>query len=308
MPVYKGSAEVTSGNLHKGSAEIQDGYKGSNSFFVNQITVAWASPVAVITDMTVSNINPGGPSGLPGSTFPNTSFTITSSIANTRLSGTAAISGLPPGLTSTQSYNNTSYNNTLTINITGVFPATSYSNVLLTITGIVDQLYTSSGLTFTGPSSLNSPAGLGPYSFNWNGIGKGYINYGGYFPLASDPLYPANFHDNIQVFVSSQGSGADFQNTPQGAGIFGPTAISSTVGSQSPYQTKNPATPNYYGVSGTTNGGAGASSNSGSFSIGPAVFDSGINTDGNTSVSFSVEQDDVNYYISENITISVTVT
>ena len=27
MPIYKGSNEVTSGNLYKGSTEIQDGYK-----------------------------------------------------------------------------------------------------------------------------------------------------------------------------------------------------------------------------------------------------------------------------------------
>ena len=296
MPVYKGSAEVTSGNLHKGSAEIQDGYKGSNSFFLNQTTVAWASPVAVITDMTVSNINPGGPSGLPGSTFPNTSFTITSSIANTRLSGTAAISGLPPGLTSTQSYNNTSYNNTLTINITGVFPATSYSNVLLTITGIVDQLYTSSGLTFTGPSGgAWTGSDPGPYVFDWNGIGKGYIGWGGYYP--SNPPGRTDFYDLIQMSISSQGSGADWQNI--NTGIYGPATAASN-GTKT-----NPLADIYYGVSGTTNGGSGASSNSGSFFPGSVIAQL---WPGSVQLSFSVLQDDTNFYFSETKYITTTLT
>ena len=30
MPIYKGSTEVTSGNLYKGSTNIEEGYKGTN--------------------------------------------------------------------------------------------------------------------------------------------------------------------------------------------------------------------------------------------------------------------------------------
>ena len=32
MPIYKGTVEVTSGNLHKGSTEIENGYKGADPF------------------------------------------------------------------------------------------------------------------------------------------------------------------------------------------------------------------------------------------------------------------------------------
>jgi len=37
MPIYKGTTEITSGNLYKGTTEIEDGYKGVNSFYINNI-------------------------------------------------------------------------------------------------------------------------------------------------------------------------------------------------------------------------------------------------------------------------------
>jgi len=296
MPVYKGSAEVTSGNLHKGSAEIQDGYKGSNSFFLNQTTVAWASPVAVITNMTLGAVNPASSSGLPGTTFPSTNFSIASSIANTRLSGTATIGNLPSGLTYSQSINFAGPGNTITITITGVFPATSYSSLLLTITGITDQTYTSSGLTFTGPSGgAWTGSDPGPYVFNWNGIGKGYIEWNGYYP--SNPPGRTDFHDLIQMSISNQGSGADWQNINNG--IYGPATAASN-GTKT-----NPLTDIYYGVSGTTNGGSGASSNSGSFFPGSVIAQL---WPGSVQLSFSVLQDDTNFYFSETKYITTTLT
>ena len=39
MPIYKGSTEVSSGNLHKGSSNIEEGYKGTNQFYVNTLAV-----------------------------------------------------------------------------------------------------------------------------------------------------------------------------------------------------------------------------------------------------------------------------
>ena len=39
MPIYKGSTEVTSGNLYKGSTNIEEGYKGTNPFYVNTLAV-----------------------------------------------------------------------------------------------------------------------------------------------------------------------------------------------------------------------------------------------------------------------------
>ena len=39
MPVYKGNNEVTSGNLYKGSINIEEGYKNTNQFYVNTLAV-----------------------------------------------------------------------------------------------------------------------------------------------------------------------------------------------------------------------------------------------------------------------------
>ena len=33
MPIYKGTNEVTNGNLYKGSTEIENGYKATDPFF-----------------------------------------------------------------------------------------------------------------------------------------------------------------------------------------------------------------------------------------------------------------------------------
>ena len=39
MPIYKGTNEVTSGNLYKATTEIENGYKGTNSFYENKLPV-----------------------------------------------------------------------------------------------------------------------------------------------------------------------------------------------------------------------------------------------------------------------------
>ena len=96
MPLYKGSSEVTSGNLHKGSTEIENGYKGSDSFYLNETTVSWALPTG--GGFTYSTPSPQSSTGSPGSAFISTTFTITA--GSNALTGTATITGLPTGLTS----------------------------------------------------------------------------------------------------------------------------------------------------------------------------------------------------------------
>ena len=73
MPVYKGTNEVTSGNLRKGSTEIQNGYKATNPFFVNETTLTIA-----FVDNTSANVNLSSAAsvsftGTPGDTW--SSFT-----------------------------------------------------------------------------------------------------------------------------------------------------------------------------------------------------------------------------------------
>jgi len=86
MPIYKGSTEVTSGNLYKGSTKIENGYKGSDSFYVNELA---------ITALSFS-------SGSIGSSGGNTNFVVTgANNATYTLNGTGGATA--PGGTHTVS-------------------------------------------------------------------------------------------------------------------------------------------------------------------------------------------------------------
>jgi hypothetical protein len=178
----------------------------------------------------------------------------------------------------------------MTYNLSGTFPSQS-STLSVNINNIV--IYNPANLSFTGPTS--SGGNLSGYSFSWTGSGRGVISYGGYSPSSSDPLYPANFLDNVQVNVSGQGSNADFFNSPSSYGRVG-------ISSSSSASTKSPASAQYYGVGGNT----GASSNSGGISV-QAVFGT-TSTAGSTSLTFTVLLDDINYHMAESKSISITIT
>ena len=304
MPIYKGINEVTSGNLYKGSTEIQDGYKATNPFYVNETTITFSNFTvnASGTPLTGVTITPAVSSitGAPGASW-STTFTITApsgkGVGGTGGTyGTTSYSWTPntavvPSITGSTGR----ATNVMTYNLSGTFPSQS-STLSVNINNIV--IYNSPGLSFTGPSS--STGNIVGFAFSWNGSGRGVISYGGYNPSASDPLYPANFHDNVSVNVGNQGgsSQVDFSNTPMSAGVYGPVGISSS----STGGTKTPSTAQYYGVGGNT----GASTNSGTFSV-DGVFGT-TSTVGSTSISFSVLVDDVNYYMSDFHSIAVTIT
>jgi len=157
MPLYKGSSEVTSGNLYKGSTEIENGYKGPDSFFINETTVSWATPTG--GGFTYSTPTPQSSTGSPGTAFTSTTFTITA--GSNALTGTATIAGLPTGITSTQSYNNSGPGNILTITISGTFPTTSYLNTALTVSGLSGVTYYTLTFNYSGLSNPGSQQGAG---------------------------------------------------------------------------------------------------------------------------------------------------
>jgi len=308
MPIYKGTNEITSGNLYKGSTEIENGYKATSPFYTNETTIIFSNFTvnASGTPLTGVTIAPAVSSvtGAPGASW-STTFAITAPSGkgvggSGGTYGTTSYSWTPntavvPSITGGSGR----ATNVMTYNISGTFPSQS-STLSVNVNTIV--IYNSPSLSFTGPSSSNAPSDITGFAFNWNGSGRGVISYGGFYPSASDPLYPANFHDNIAVGLSNQGTQADFSNTPQSAGVFGPVGISSDSSGGS----KTPSTSQYYGVGGTTNSGAGAPSNYGTFNV-QGVF-SGTSTTGSTSLSFSVLVDDVNYYMADSSSIAVTIT
>jgi hypothetical protein len=305
MPIYKGSNEVTSGNLKKGSTNIENGYKATNPFYTNQTTITFSNftvnasgtpPTGVTIAPAISSIT-----GAPGASW-STTFAVTAP-SGKGVGGTGGTYGTTsyswtPNTTIVPSIGGSSgrATNVMTYSLSGTFPSQS-STLSVNVNNIV--IYNSPGLSFTGPGSSSSGS-IGNYAFSWNGSGRGVISYGGYYPAANDPLYPANFHDNVNVNVGNQGSSSlvDFSNTPQSAGVYGPVGISS----DSTGGTKSPSTAQYYGVGGNTS----ASTNSGTFSVqGPF---SSASTAGSTSVSFQVYVDDINYYMYEIASISVTIT
>jgi hypothetical protein len=97
------------------------------------VDVAFNTPTG--QSLTYSQPSPQSSSGNVGSTFPTTTFTVTDPNLGT-LSGVASISGLPTGITATQSYNNTNPTNILTITLDGVFPNDSNSSVDLSLSGL----------------------------------------------------------------------------------------------------------------------------------------------------------------------------
>lgn len=156
MPVYKGTTEIASGKLYKATTNIENGYKGTNSFYINEVTVSFATPTG--QSLTYTAPSPASSTGAPGTAFPSTTFTITGGASNI-LSGTATVTGLPSGLTYSQSYNNSNTGNTLTITIGGNYPTASSLNTALTISGLTNLV------AFTGSfSNTYSSSNLGVFA------------------------------------------------------------------------------------------------------------------------------------------------
>lgn len=131
MPVYKGSNEVSSGNLKKGSTNIENGYKQTDQFYVNTNAII-INFVDAISGATMDTTQFSS-TGTPGASFASFTRTITTdsgrifqgtvSVAESGDTGnnvTASISG--QGST------------TATLNVSGTYPATGVT-VTLTVNG-----------------------------------------------------------------------------------------------------------------------------------------------------------------------------
>ena len=110
-----------------------------NNFTINNtlvdVTVSFNAP----TGQGLTYTTPATSVGQAGSIFTTTTFTVTDPAGGT-LSGTAVITGLPTGITSTQSYNNTNPNNILTITLNGVYPSANSLGINLVISNLTIAL------------------------------------------------------------------------------------------------------------------------------------------------------------------------
>jgi hypothetical protein len=181
MPIYKGSTEVTSGNLYKGSTEVQDGYKAADSFYVNETTLTIA-----FVDNTGSTANLNSSAsislvGIPGASFTQQQRFVTAASGYILNSVGCAESG-DTGNNVTCSVSGG------TININGTYPTTSVT-VTLTITAATTALIVrpmTISRTFTPSGTTGNDSRQAEFSITFSGSGtatvsgnQGFGNAGG---------------------------------------------------------------------------------------------------------------------------------
>jgi len=154
MPIYKGSVEVTSGNLYKGSTEIQDGYKASDSFYVNQTTLTIQfvnnTGLSISEGQLVNTLT-----GVPGQAINNTRVVL-SALNSQRLnslsfSESGDTGGNLNGLTSSVNFNGG------TMNVSGTFPTTT-TTVVYTLTANITNLTAITAVATSGLQNLTGGA------------------------------------------------------------------------------------------------------------------------------------------------------
>jgi len=156
MPVYKGTNEVTSGNLYKGTTEIQDGYKATDSFYVNEVTL-------IISFVNNTNLSSSGSLtrtlvGVPGDSFSSQNLTVSASASQRLNSLSFSESGDTQAIatcsTSGVNQNGGQYS------VNGTFPTVSQT-ITFTLTANVTNL---SPLTRVFSGSSNSIGCCGSFS------------------------------------------------------------------------------------------------------------------------------------------------
>jgi len=139
MPIYKGSTEVTSGNLYKGSTNIENAYKETDQFYVNTNAII-IDFVDAISGASMSTTQFSS-SGTPGSSFTPFTRLITVDAGRTWASG-STVTVAKSGDTGN---NVTAYivgggSTAATLHVNGTHPTAS-TTVTLTVNGAtqVDQ-------------------------------------------------------------------------------------------------------------------------------------------------------------------------
>lgn len=232
MPVYKGSNEVSSGNLKKGSTNIENGYKQTDQFYVNTNAII-INFVDAISGATM-NTTQFSSTGTPGASFASFTRTITTdsgrifqgtvSVAESGDTGsnvTASISG--QGST------------TATLNVSGTYPATGVT-VTLTVNGATQVQLPNLNVSIPGDStatfSTSDSSNLGTFNYTLTQSASG----GGANPSCSGGTSPTSgtFTSNSSSynypgFQAGFAAGGDYGN---GCGV---TCTTSVSGSKSGY-------------------------------------------------------------------------
>jgi len=173
----------------------QDATKGwtSQDVKLNATEISWATPTG--QSLTYSTPSPQSSEGAAAATFPTTTFTATK--AGEIISGTATIAGLPSGITAAQTITGSGVGNTLTVTLTGTFPAADYINTNLTL----------SGLTVAAPvlTTYLVVAGGGGGHGSYQSPGGGGGGAGGYLTNYSGTAITLSSATNYTVTVGAGG-------------------------------------------------------------------------------------------------------
>ena len=189
MPLYKGTAEIASGNLYKADANIENGYKESTSFYINEVTISFLNFPGV-SDYSIT----GGPGEtIPGNRYQQWTASASSGYA---FNGTQTAVGLPTDFTFTAGAQGSTSNTTTSPRVNyapSVFPTSSVSvdynslSISLPQSQVVTLSYTFSGnlgrstscTTFAGSSCGVSSSSQFAGNFQyWTSSASGTGGYG----------------------------------------------------------------------------------------------------------------------------------
>lgn len=165
MPIYKGSNEVTSGNLRKGSTNIENGYKETSPFYTNTngITINFIDAISGATMSTTQFSSVG----VPGASFSSFSRTIT--VDSGRIfstNPTVSESGDSGNNVTTSISSQTS--TSAVLNVSGTYP-TSGTTVTLTINGATQVQLPNLVVTQNGNYPLTTTGDGGALgTYNWS--------------------------------------------------------------------------------------------------------------------------------------------
>jgi len=168
MPIYKGSTEVTSGNLHKGSTEVQDGYKAADSFYVNETTLTIVFVDNTATGSSLNSTSSAVFTGVPGSAFSAFSRSVNRSSGAYAVTGASVSEAGDSGgnvNTSVSGSGNVSRN----ISISGTIPTTS-TTITLTVNSTVNVLL-ARNMSASGGTGSGSWGSWSNSTVSWSGGG-----------------------------------------------------------------------------------------------------------------------------------------
>ena len=190
MPIYKGAVEVTSGNLYKGSTEIENAYKGSDSLFVNETTLTIIFVDNTATGSSLNSTSSAVFTGVPGSTFSSFSRSVN------RTNGTYKVTGASVSESGDSGGNvNTSVsgsgNVSRTISISGTIP-TTIKTITLTVNSTVGNLLARNMTSLGGTGGGSWGTFSNTTDISWSGGGTATAVSPGVADSSSRFVWPGN--------------------------------------------------------------------------------------------------------------------